>query len=60
MLVDARRADLDIEYKAGQELEGADAEYQVALGQAEALEPTPEEAKADAKAAAKSAKGDGA
>lgn len=32
------------EFKEGQVIEGADAELQVALGHAEALEPTPEEA----------------
>ena len=33
------------EFKEGQVIEGADAELQVALGHAEVIEPTPEEAK---------------
>ena len=56
MLVDARNTSTERSYYAGQELEGAEAEYQVALGHAEALAPTPEEAKADAKAEATEAK----
>jgi hypothetical protein len=56
MLVDARRADLDVEYKVGQEIEGPEAEHQIAVGQAEVIEPTLEEAKADAKQDAAAAK----
>jgi hypothetical protein len=43
MLVDSRNTSTERSYYAGQELEGAEAEYQVALGHAEALpEPAPE------------------
>ena len=60
MLVDARNASTDTSYTAGQELEGAEAEYQVTLGHAEVIEPTPEEAKAEAKQDAAEAKQDAA
>lgn len=43
------------EFKEGQVIEGADAELQVALGHAEVLEPTPEEAKQEAADAKKEA-----
>jgi hypothetical protein len=56
MLVDARNAGSQTDYKVGQEVEGAEAEYQVALGQAEAIESTPAEAKAEAKQDAADAK----
>ena len=52
MLVDARVLNSDPDnpvaiFSEGQEIEGADAEFQVALGQAEALSETPEEAAAE-------------
>ena len=50
MIVDAKIVNADPEhpvasYSAGQELEGAEAEYQVALGHAEALPEPEQEAK---------------
>lgn len=47
MLVDARRADLETDYKVGQELEGAEAEYQVLQGHAEVIEADPDPKKKD-------------
>lgn len=46
MLVDARRVDLETDYKVGQELEGAEAEYQVLQGHAEVIEDSKESKKA--------------